>query len=279
MSSTRYGGGGGGGIPLPAPGSAVAGNVLSYNGSSWVAGSGWATLYDVDFSAQPTQDMLADGNYVIGGLTWAAVGGATFSQRGVINGSGLRMTTTAVGSQLGPGAQRTAGYIHVPMTTLLPSFDLSYSKVRVLMKVVYPVPHINNVYAGIRVGSLSSVANAQLLLAAFNMTDFGTQIYLNQSYNSASVYSSNLASTVNDSMRFSFGDAFALLEMGQYAAGAWPTSWKPVMKWTTGDTVMGYPWRASQTDMDLVVTVSNGGSAIITSGTVVRLRVDVNSNQ
>lgn len=72
------GGNGGGGPPIP------------------LAAQPWGTVYQVDFTAQPSQSIGAGGAYVIDGRTWYAKGAksASHSATDVVLGTGLRFTLT-----------------------------------------------------------------------------------------------------------------------------------------------------------------------------------------
>jgi hypothetical protein len=60
------------------------------------SGKGWGSLYDVDFTAQPSQTMTAAGSYTIDGKTWwakATMGAGSLNS--LIAGVGLRLTAPA----------------------------------------------------------------------------------------------------------------------------------------------------------------------------------------
>jgi len=67
-------------------------DVLTWSGSAWApaasggGGSGYATVYDIDFTAQPAQ-VFAGASATIDGKVWTIYGGGLFS--GSITGAGL----------------------------------------------------------------------------------------------------------------------------------------------------------------------------------------------
>jgi hypothetical protein len=84
----------------------------------------WATVWELDFSAQPDQTFATDGNYTIGGLTWNKVnssGDATAMQ--IVNGVGLQITPTS-STDLGTSTWASP-LISVSLDQLVPTGDVS----------------------------------------------------------------------------------------------------------------------------------------------------------
>lgn len=80
----------------------------------------WTTAIDLDFTADPTQTIAPDGNYVIGGFTWTKINSANeVSNMVVTNGVGLVITPVANSEYR--NVTRTAPAIRLPVLGLVPT--------------------------------------------------------------------------------------------------------------------------------------------------------------
>lgn len=83
-----------------------SGQVLTVSGGApaWVTptSGGWATGYEIDFTAQSTQNLITggDGAKTIDGKTWGAAGTATATTCGITAGTGLVLQCPAAGTQV-----------------------------------------------------------------------------------------------------------------------------------------------------------------------------------
>lgn len=115
----------GGTISSLAPG--TSGNVLTSNGTAWTSAaapsSGWTTLLDLDFTAESTQTIGANGNYTIGGKTWKKENAANeVVSMQITNGTGLVIKPNA--SAYGSGS-RTAPLIWLAFSQLTTTVDFT----------------------------------------------------------------------------------------------------------------------------------------------------------
>lgn len=97
------------------------------------AGAAWSTALDVDFTAQPTQAIAADGNYTIGGAVFTKFNSANEAAPMVLtNGVGIVITPAQVTTY--SGVDRTLPGLFLSLPTLIPEFDLM-SRLRVWLYI------------------------------------------------------------------------------------------------------------------------------------------------
>jgi hypothetical protein len=113
----------------------VAGQALFTNGAganpSWnnvgSAASNWVTAMDIDLTAEATQTLTTDGNYTIGGLTWTKAQSTNdLVAMKITNGTGLVIQPKATSNNYN-GTTRSAPYIYIPVTSIIPGYDWTYS--------------------------------------------------------------------------------------------------------------------------------------------------------
>lgn len=85
--------------------------------------SGGTVLVDIDCTADATVDWNAggDGNYSLGGFTWAILNTGVADTLGPVNGTGLRFNSSA-SATVYTNASRTACNLRIAALTLLPTF-------------------------------------------------------------------------------------------------------------------------------------------------------------
>lgn len=83
-------------------------------------------MFDIDCTAQATNDWNAggDGNYSLGGFTWAIANTGVADTLGPVLSTGLRFNASANSTDYTTSA-RTATYLRCPLTTLVPTWDVS----------------------------------------------------------------------------------------------------------------------------------------------------------
>lgn len=77
-------------------------------------GRAWGSLYDVDFTAQPSLTMPVAGDYYIDGKRWWAKGASPSGGSSVVNGAGLRINFGVHD----PNALRTDRVLYMPLLQL-----------------------------------------------------------------------------------------------------------------------------------------------------------------
>jgi hypothetical protein len=87
---------------------------------------GWTTKYDLDFAAQSTQTITADGNYTIGGKTWTMMNFANTDssaspRAGIVNGVGLKIS--AVSAADIAGGTVTAPFLYTAASSIVSSWS------------------------------------------------------------------------------------------------------------------------------------------------------------
>lgn len=104
-------------VELASHDEVAAGKAVQSNDPRLVV-PGPKTIYEVDFSVQPTQVVAADGTVVIDGKNWLAenVDRATTFQ--VLNGSGLQIVAVAGTNRTWSGVSNTSPALHVDLEEL-----------------------------------------------------------------------------------------------------------------------------------------------------------------
>lgn len=101
--------------------------------SKGVATLSWTTAVDIDFTAQPTQTLSPNGNYIIGGFTFMKVNSANEDANTVLtNGVGIQITP-----KLGTDywtVTRSGPLLYIPLTTLIPTVCYN-SRIRAMIYV------------------------------------------------------------------------------------------------------------------------------------------------
>lgn len=117
----------------------------------------WASVYEIDFSAEATQAFTADGSVLIDGKTWTVANKAAATTFGITNGSGLIIGPSTSNTEYS-GANRTCPIITIPVSSLLSSFDLFAHELRL---TVY-------------LSAINGDANTELARAGFEVTSAPT---------------------------------------------------------------------------------------------------------
>jgi hypothetical protein len=117
-------------------GTTTDGYVLTYSSTDgyWASkplpGSGWQTVYEVNFQAQPTQSFSGNGNVTIDSKTWTVENFAAATSLGVVNGTGLQFSCNTTNTDYNNGT-RNGLILSTKISNLYPQFSLTNHKVRV----------------------------------------------------------------------------------------------------------------------------------------------------
>lgn len=98
----------------------------------------WRTAYEVDFTAQTTQDLKGggDGNKTIDGKTWLLGNSANCTSIDVTNGVGIVFVASAtITGYYEGGATRNAPNLTLPISSALALYDLNQNAVRVVTRI------------------------------------------------------------------------------------------------------------------------------------------------
>jgi hypothetical protein len=103
------------------------GVLFIWNGAAWVPyqSSNWSTVLDLDFTAQASQSLAANGNFTIGGLSWQRENAANDRvAMALTNGTGVVIQPTTSDYTVAGGTTRTAPLLWLPLSALnIPSLD------------------------------------------------------------------------------------------------------------------------------------------------------------
>src|ERR1051325_6023047 len=89
------------------------------------APGGWITALDGDFTTASTQTLSSDTTYTIFGQTWTKINSANDNTAMAISSTGLDITPKQ--STVYTNSSRTCPAIVLPVTNLIPNFDMSGS--------------------------------------------------------------------------------------------------------------------------------------------------------
>jgi len=103
-----------------------ASSVPSYVAAA-AGGGGWTVAYSLDFTAQPTQNLITggDGAKTIAGVTWYVSGTAGSTTFGITNGTGLVMLRNSADPA-----------IYVPIANLVSSYAAFHTDVEVWARII-----------------------------------------------------------------------------------------------------------------------------------------------
>jgi hypothetical protein len=117
-------------------GTQTDGYVLTYSSTDgyWASkplpGSGWQTVYEVNFQNQPTQSFSGNGNVTIDSKTWTVENFAAATSFGIVNGTGLQFSCNTNNTDYNNGT-RNGLILSTKISNLYPQFSLTNHKVRV----------------------------------------------------------------------------------------------------------------------------------------------------
>jgi hypothetical protein len=114
--------------------------------------SGWSTVYEVDFSTLPTQDLIAGGAFTIDGIGWTVENVAKVDVFAVTNGTGLQINLKEFQASTYYNGTRTAPIITAPITTFFPAWDETLYRLRVSVGIPTMTLAYNLATGGAKVG-------------------------------------------------------------------------------------------------------------------------------
>lgn len=94
---------------------------------SYVPRNSWVRLYDIDWTAQATQNMKPDATATIDGISWTSENMASASAGGVTNGTGFAITCSAGAANYGDNV-RTAPLMRANLSDIIDDVLLGQSK-------------------------------------------------------------------------------------------------------------------------------------------------------
>lgn len=153
-----------------APGSVQLTRTASYANLS-----GTVVAWETDFTSMASVNMLTDGNYVVtpnvegSAVTWTAANQGALTERQIINGTGLKWTTTAVAATFS-GSTRASGYLDFSLGDLSSDFDYSRMRWRCFAQLDCATVPGGSSYAGAYIGVWTTVVN-NLIQAAGRTKD------------------------------------------------------------------------------------------------------------
>lgn len=84
-----------------------------------VPSTGWTTLFELDFTAQPNQTLSPDGNYTIAGKSWAKLNSANDTvPMAIVAGTGLVIQPAATSSLIGGATTTQAPLLWISLSAL-----------------------------------------------------------------------------------------------------------------------------------------------------------------
>jgi hypothetical protein len=199
---------------------------------------GLSTAYEIDFTVQPTQDLIALGPHTIDGHTWYVPKNNALSVLGITNGTGLVLATSDYA--ITQGTQMTSGALFARLADL--GIDPNWGECWLQFKAVFGTPPSGASQAEAKLGMIASEyihVDDWTTYRANNINRFSVAAGIQASGAGGVLYGGlevNFSETPANSQAYytkalaTPGDIFAihvkgnLVEeyIGTSAAGAWP---------------------------------------------------------
>jgi hypothetical protein len=141
-------------------------NLTGHTLSSLITGSstrGWTTEYEVDFTTLTSVSASGNGNFIVDGKTWTIENYANADVIQVLSGTGLQIDPNATASDYYPTvAARSAPLLWIPVTSLIPDYDISQDSLRLWVEMTTTGGDQNYELAMIAFSRLPFTSSAQL---------------------------------------------------------------------------------------------------------------------
>lgn len=127
---------------------------------------GWRTVYRLDWTAQGSQNIKTNQDYVVDGRTWTTENGANSNTFDITNGTGLVFTSISGNTANYGDNTRTATLFRVNLRDVVPDFRFS-KRLRILCRVILANADTNFEFVkmGLEDGESAAVATLAHMLA------------------------------------------------------------------------------------------------------------------
>lgn len=192
---------------------------------------GWQFGYEIDFTAQGTQAVSADGAFSIAGKSWTVSSFANSRTFGLLNGTGLRIYPNATTSDYQNPSANSAPRISIPVSTLIPGFSYPTNAIRVWTQSAFSGVDTNfeRCFTALEKGG----ATQDFRVIQFAASNVGASAFVNSSAvlvnNSITsvfptfVGSSTLGPATDDVIVLTLAQTYINMRSGVYSGG-WPTT-------------------------------------------------------
>lgn len=260
-------------------GTQTDGYVLTYSSTDgyWASkplpGTGWQTVYEVNFQTQPTQSFSGNGNVTIDSKTWTVENFAAATSFGIVNGTGLQFTCNTTSTDYNNGT-RNGLILSTKISNLYPQFSLTNHKVRVTAWVSSSNADQNFEFLVFGIEDSDTPTNLNYTL--FKGYQNGAMLAQKATLNGSSSANLDTTNTGDDVLQVMLDQpAFAEVRTGVYSGG-FPTqdNMRPRRYYmrTSGEFT---PIMSNSQDVNIVmsaITNNNNGNLVVSIG---RLKVEV----
>lgn len=264
-------------FPKPT-GTNTDGYVLTYSSGDgyWkpkpLPGTGWQTVYEVNFANLTTQSFSGDGNVSIDGKTWTVENFAAATSFGIVNGSGLVFSNNTSSTNY-DNSTRNSLLIGTKVTNIYPAFNLSTNKLRVT--VYLSSSNADENFEFFVVGFEDSNSPMSLSYALFKGFQGGSpQFVPKQTISNSSTANLDSNNTSDDCLQVTLHSTFAAEMSSAVFSGAFPAqdSFRNRRAFVTGNFT---PAMDNSQDVNIFMTTITANSSGNFVATIARLKVEV----
>lgn len=233
--------------------------------------SGWRTALDVDFTAQPTQTLAPDGDYVIGGYTFTKINSANEVANMVLtNGVGVVIQPNQASTYT--GASTTLPALTIPLSSIM-EFDTT-----------------TTLRLSLYIASDNMSADFHFVALALNNPVIVTsEILFKMWWTSAQRLSRVIAGGVgisdltqawpvghNALLLYHYSQLGKLMCTGTYAGGAWPpyAAWDPSATRSAATTSLSDSQTGLPANYRVLIGAGRAGAVAAFTATLGRLRIE-----
>lgn len=253
--------------------SGAGGAFAPVGGSASLA---WSTIYDLDWSAQGSQNIKTNQNYTVDGKTWTTENGANSNTFDITNGTGLVFTSISGNTANYVNNIRTATLFRVDLSSLVPDLAFGqYIALRFLTR--FTITNSDTNFEIMKFGLEHAASPATMHMVAGNGFNglLGTQ---NQISTTATTQFDNVTATTDDVFGFIYKPPFITdFVTGASSGGNFPSTFTTRSSFVGGmaSGVTGNVIRNAVANNLRMVLLAHAAGAVSTfTATFIRTRIE-----